>query len=256
VLAVVKMAKVKDMELTFLGLDLTWWMFILFLGMVLFICVIGTVKSYAAEIYDAVIVRMTARWYATVLGRLTKGQRVLDIGIGTASALCTEANAATVKERDLSIVGVDYEVSYIKKALGVVDQAGLKKHVELRCADIYDWDLPHQLGKFDAGYFSGSISLMPDPLAALKVMAEMLKPGGVIYITQTFQRRSVPFLSTIKPLLFYLTTIDFGQLVFEADILKIVEKAEMEVVENSVVPKSVDTPLQVARLLVVRPKAK
>ena len=78
----------------------------------------------------------------------------------------------------------------------------------------------------------------------------------MIYITQTFQRRSVPFLSTIKPLLFYLTTIDFGQLVFEADILKIVEKAEMEVVENSVVPKSVDTPLQVARLLVVRPKAK
>ena len=51
--------------------------------------------------------------------------------------------------------------------------------MELRCADIYDWDLPHQLGKFDAGYFSGSISLMPDPLAALKVMAEMLKPGGV-----------------------------------------------------------------------------
>ena len=78
----------------------------------------------------------------------------------------------------------------------------------------------------------------------------------MIYITQTFQRRSVPFLSTIKPLLFYLTTIDFGQLVFEADILKIVEKAEMEVVENSVVPNSVDTPLQVARLLVVRPKAK
>ena len=44
-----------------------------------------------ADIYDALIVHMTARWYAAVLERLRargSGARVLDVGIGTASALC------------------------------------------------------------------------------------------------------------------------------------------------------------------------
>lgn len=37
-------------------------------------------------------------------------------------------------------------------------------------------------------YFSGSFSLMPDPAAALRVAQGLLKPGGLIYITQTFQK--------------------------------------------------------------------
>ena len=64
----------------------------------------------------------------------------------------------------------------------------------------------------------------------------------------------MPGLSLLKPLLKYLTTIDFGQLVFEPEVVRIVEAAGMRVVENVVIPNSVNTPLQVARLLVVQPQ--
>ena len=50
-------------------------------------------------IYDIVIVKMTALWYRSVLDRLPRGARVLDVGIGTGSALA--ANAATGASQDV-----------------------------------------------------------------------------------------------------------------------------------------------------------
>ena len=95
---------------------------------------------------------------------------------------------------------------------------------------------------------------MPDPPEALRAVAALLKPGGVIFITQTFQRKNLPLLNVMKPAAKYLTTIDFGQLTFESDILSIIERANMDVVENVIIPNSVDNTLQVARLIVVRPR--
>lgn len=208
----------------------------------------------AAEIYDMVIIHMTERWYAEVLGRLGDGQRVLDIGIGTGSALCAPANAQLVREKRLAFVGVDYEARYVAKAKAVASSAGLSEHVAVHCRSVYEESLGADLGRdFDCAYFSGSFSLMPDPPAALKSVARMLKPGGVIVITQTYQRRSLPLLSVVKPLMKYITTIDFGQLVFEHEVVGLVEGAGMTIEENVVIPRSVDNSLQVARLLVVRP---
>ena len=102
-------------------------------------------------IYDIVIVKMTALWYRSVLDRLPRGARVLDIGIGTGSALAANADtgaavgencvvirssagrhgcvmirrsakcvgvcllvcAATVRDKDLQWVGVDYDRVYV-----------------------------------------------------------------------------------------------------------------------------------------------
>ena len=41
----------------------------------------------------------------------------------------------------------------------------------------------------------------------------------------------------------------------EPEVVRIVEAAQMEVIENIVIPNSVNNPMQVARLLVVKPKA-
>jgi len=207
------------------------------------------------EIYDIVILHMTERWYAEVLGRLEPGARVLDVGIGTGGALCRPANAALVATNRLKIVGIDYEERYIAKAKAASASAGLSEAVKVHCASVYDPSLPEMVGKdFDCAYFSGSFSLLPDPSEALRAVAALLKPGGRIYITQTFQRRALPGMSVVKPLMKYCTTIDFGQLVFEPEAVGFVERAGMELVDNLVVPRSVDNSLQVARLIVARPK--
>ena len=40
-----------------------------------------------ADIYDLLLARTTAKWYAAVLARVEPDSRLLDVGIGTATAL-------------------------------------------------------------------------------------------------------------------------------------------------------------------------
>ena len=78
--------------------------------------------------------------------------------------------------------------------------------------------------KFDNAYFSGSISLLPDQTDALLAVASLVKKGGRIYVTQTYQHLSFPGLAFLKRNMKYLTTIDFGELMFERDILEVFDK--------------------------------
>lgn len=257
------------------------------------VCISGVLlvllRLFSADIYDVVIVWMTARWYAAVFNKLSVGDRVLDVGVGTATALVR--NKALLLERRLSIIGLDYEAAYIRKAEQILADAGLKQAVpegtdgyrpgEFYCRvfhrSIYDEDLallceddpaaakkadaappasvPEER-RFDAAYFSGSLTVMPDPVAALRAVVPLLKSdSGRIYITQTFNKRKSPLMSCVKPLLKYITTIDFGQLTTEADIESIISKAEIfETVESAPIAGSLDTPLQTARLIILRVK--
>jgi hypothetical protein len=52
-------------------------------------------------------------------------------------------------------------------------------------------------------------------LGALTAVKPLLQPNGKIYVTQTYQRYTPPLLPYLKPLLKYVTTIDFRQLIRE-----------------------------------------
>jgi hypothetical protein len=43
--------------------------------------------KFRAFVYDALILKLTTKWYEVVLCRLDEGSIVLDVGIGTAGAL-------------------------------------------------------------------------------------------------------------------------------------------------------------------------
>uniref|UniRef100_A0A7S2TH62 Methyltransferase domain-containing protein n=1 Tax=Lotharella oceanica TaxID=641309 RepID=A0A7S2TH62_9EUKA len=211
-------------------------------------------RRNAAAVYDLFIVRMTTVWYRVVLERLRKDQRLLDIGIGTAAALCK--NAKTLKDKGLRVSGIDYEKDYITAAERLVVQHNLQAQAEVYCRSVYDPGLasllcPEGTEKFDAAYFSGSITLMPDPPKALEVAADLCKPGAKIYITQTFQLKHSPIAARVKPLLKYITTIDFGQLTYMQELDEIVKKAGMKIEENIPIAGSVQTQYQSARLVVV-----
>mmetsp|Transcript_6356 Transcript_6356/g.6910 ORF Transcript_6356/g.6910 Transcript_6356/m.6910 type:complete len:233 (-) Transcript_6356:239-937(-) len=217
--------------------------------------VVTLLYTFRADLYDLLIVHMTSKWYKAVLARLKPGSRLLDIGIGTATALARNADA--VKQKKLVIVGIDYEAKYIAKAAVVAKSAGLEKQLVLHCKSIYEEELPQIFSgsaAFDAAYFSGSLTLMPDPPAALRAAASMVKDNGLIYITQTFQNRPSPLMERLKPVMKYATTVDFGRVTYRADVQKIIEAAGMEVLEDKPVPDSIDTKAQTACLIVVRSK--
>eukprot|EP00930_Biecheleria_cincta_P073676 TRINITY_DN60959_c0_g1_i1.p1 TRINITY_DN60959_c0_g1~~TRINITY_DN60959_c0_g1_i1.p1 ORF type:complete len:264 (-),score=58.48 TRINITY_DN60959_c0_g1_i1:146-937(-) len=241
-------------------------------------------RYFAADVYDFVIVWMTAKWYQVVFQRLKKGDRVLDVGIGTATALVR--NKTDLLDRRLSVVGIDYEAAYVRKAEAVLRSADLWRAApkgtegyragEFYCKvfekSIYDDDLsdlcydadeaakkekgpvPEEM-RFDAVYFSGSLTVMPDPPGALKAVLPLMKKTGQVFITQTFQKQHSPLIARVKPLLKYITTIDFGQLTTEEDLERLLKEAtDFEVVENKPIPGSVQTRLQTARMVVLRPR--
>ena len=209
-----------------------------------------------ATVYDLLIVGMTKKWYAAVLKRIEPNSRVFDIGIGTATALLK--NKHIVLERKLTVIGIDYEKPYVVKAKQAVAEAGmgLSELVHVHHLSIHDPNLRAAFsGKaaFDAAYFSGSLTLLPDPAGALKIAAAMLKPGGCVYVTQTFQNQPAPIMSRLKPLLRRFTSIDFGRLTYYSEVQTIAAKAGMKVIEDGPIPGSIDTRYQTARLVVLKP---
>ena len=46
----------------------------------------------------------------------------------------------------------------------------------------------------------------------------MLKPTGVVYCTQTLATQRSAVMEIIKPLLKFVTTIDFGHVQYERDV--------------------------------------
>ncbi|MCB9673499.1 MAG: methyltransferase domain-containing protein [Alphaproteobacteria bacterium] len=164
-----------------------------------------------ALIYDAALLPLTTRWYRAVLERIPPGSRLLDIGVGTAGALCR--NADIVRNREINVLGIDIDADYVKRAQKQVTDAGLDSQVTVRLQDVYEC----KDGPFEAAYFSASFMLLPDPSKALEQILTQLTPDGRVYFTQTFQEKRSPLMEKAKPMLKKLTTIDFGTVTYEAE---------------------------------------
>lgn len=195
--------------------------------------------SLSARIYNVTILSMTSTWYHAVLSSIPPHSTVLDVGIGTAGALIK--NKHVILEKSLSIMGVDVSPQYVDAAKRAVSNTALQDHVQVACHSIYDipsiqtW-LKETTGTsvVDAVYFSGSFSLLPDPLEALNTAAQqLLEPGGIIYITQTYASSESLFGKITKPLVKYLTTIDFGQLVTNEQVMHVFEQSNLTVVAHA-----------------------
>jgi len=181
-----------------------------------------------ALLYDAAIVPLTAEWYRAVLARLPLQCRLLDIGIGTGGALL--ANTPLIIAHDLRVVGVDVDAAYVERCRRAAARRGLSDRIEARLESIYD----HRGGPYDAAYFSGSFMLLPDPPGALRHVAGLLAPGGCIYFTQTFEHQRSRAVEIAKPLLRLLTTIDFGRVTYEADFLRALAAAGVELEDREI----------------------
>jgi SAM-dependent methyltransferase len=181
-----------------------------------------------ALLYDAVIKSLTTGWYRAVLERLPAHCRLLDIGIGTGTALL--AHAALIRANDLHVTGVDVDRAYVEHCRRSVEQARLSDHIVVHLQSVYD----HSGGPYDAAYFSGSFMLLPDPTTALRHVGGLLARDGRLYFTQTFEHERSPVLEIVKPLLRLVTTIDFGRVTYEADFLASLAAAGAEVEEREI----------------------
>ncbi|KAG2523478.1 hypothetical protein BBO99_00007876 [Phytophthora kernoviae] len=148
-----------------------------------------------------------------------------------------------------TVEGVDYDLDYVVRCRSLLQETELTDLVTAHHASIYDYSG----GPYDAVYFSSSLMLMPDAVQALQHCAKMLKPKGRVYVTQTIQTRHSKIVELGKPLLKFLTTIDFGTVTYEEDLLKTFKKAGLTLKEHVAISGSTMTSTRSFRLFVLEP---
>ena len=132
-----------------------------------------------------------------------------------------------IVSKRIQIIGIDYNEFYIQAAKEAIVEENLQKFIHVDCISVYETQKISQLVQATCTsktvnhiYFSGSFSLLPDPMKALESVLSLdcISIETKIFITQTYQRHSPMFLATLKPLIKYITSIDFGSLITEDEI--------------------------------------
>jgi SAM-dependent methyltransferase len=120
--------------------------------------------------------RTATEWVPFFLPHLRPGMSLLDCGCGVGSITLDLAERVAPGQ----VVGVDLDASQIALARAEAGRRGLS-NVRFEVASIYE--LPFQTGSFDAALAHTLLCHLHEPLRALRVLRQMLKPGGVVCVS-------------------------------------------------------------------------
>lgn len=129
-----------------------------------------------ARVYDVAWRRYANRTIDALLDRAELGEgriRILDVGCGT--GILEEKLLET--GRPYTIVGVDASSNMVKRARAKV---GGHPNVSIRHAAASD--LPFDAGSFDAVVSASVLHYLKEPVAGLREMRRVLRPGGKAFV--------------------------------------------------------------------------
>lgn len=124
----------------------------------------------AAEFFGR---RRAASHARFVLSHLMPGMKLLDVGCGPGTITVDLARLVAPGE----VVGVDLEPSQIELAQTRAASDKIE-NARFQAADTYS--LPFENDSFDAVFLHGVLEHLTDPIAALREVRRVLKPGGVL----------------------------------------------------------------------------
>ena len=105
------------------------------------------------------------------------GEQILEVGIGTGLNL-------PLYPPKCRITGIDLSEEMLEKAQDKVVELGLD-NVTLKAMDATVMDFGDS--EFDAAVATYTISAVPDPVAVLREMRRVVKPGGIIVVLNHFR---------------------------------------------------------------------
>ena len=143
------------------------------------------------------------------------GDRVLEVGIGTGINV-------SLYPRTCHVTGIDLSPAMLEKAHERVAKEGLT-NVELREMDATN--LEFEDNSFDVVYAPYVISVVPDPVAVVREMSRVCRPGGKIIILNHF-RSTNPVMATFERVISPLTVhIGFTA---DLDLRGVLAQAQLE----------------------------
>ncbi|WP_424211067.1 methyltransferase domain-containing protein [Streptomyces sp. BI20] len=111
---------------------------------------------------------------AYLLPDLRPGARVLDVGCGPGTIT---ADFAHLVGPEGSVVGVDASAEVVEKARAAAAERGAR-NAEFATGDVYALDFPDD--SFDVVHAHQVLQHLSDPVAALREMRRVTRPGGVV----------------------------------------------------------------------------
>jgi phosphatidylethanolamine/phosphatidyl-N-methylethanolamine N-methyltransferase len=118
---------------------------------------------------------------------IASGDRVLEVGVGTGIN-------ASLYPRDCSVTGIDLSAPMLEKARERIVRKGIRN---VRLLEMDAADLKFAANTFDIVYAPYLISVVPDPVAVVREMHRVCRPGGRIVILNHF-RSANPALAWIE----------------------------------------------------------
>ncbi len=138
-------------------------------------------RAYAlySPVYDFLFdwIFHPGRQAAVKLLGIQPGDRILEVGIGTG------LNFGLYPPR-CQLVGIDLSEQMLEKAQAKIEELGLD-NVTLKVMDAGATDFADN--EFDRALATYVISAVPDPVAVLREMRRVVKPGGILVILNHFR---------------------------------------------------------------------
>jgi SAM-dependent methyltransferase len=111
---------------------------------------------------------------------LRGGERILEMGSGLGQFARALARQAGSKGK---VVGIERSREQIAEALLLAEREGEKGKVEFRQGDALDPPLrPAEWGSFDLAHARFLLEHLPEPLQAVRILVESVRPGGRIVL--------------------------------------------------------------------------
>ncbi|MFN8511773.1 MAG: methyltransferase domain-containing protein [Chloroflexia bacterium] len=131
-------------------------------------------SAYLERIYRTPLLQEILARTLDVLA-LASGQSVLEVGCGSGLILPVFAREVGPTGR---VVGLDHAPAFVAEARARVAAEGLAESVTVEEGDAYH--LPYPTASFDAAHCERVLMHLTDPTAALREMARVVRPGGIV----------------------------------------------------------------------------
>lgn len=166
--------------------------------------------------------------YKEIFKNIPKNSKILEVGIGTGVYLTECANI--IKEKNISIDGIDINKDYIKSCKNEIKKNNLDKYVKAHIEDL----LKYKIDKFDYILF-----VQTYPVIDNMIMNRMLnylknspsKDAEIIFVHNLVDNKNT-FKEYIKPKMKYIIGIDFGKLETHDNFDKFLTQNNMYVIEK------------------------
>ncbi|MCF8062244.1 MAG: ubiquinone/menaquinone biosynthesis methyltransferase [Deltaproteobacteria bacterium] len=148
--------------------------------------IFGTVTGTYDLLNHVLSLRRDVAWRRKTVSemRFFRTHRLLDVATGT----CDLAIEAAQKHPHIRVVGTDLVGEMMERGRAKIRRAGLSSRIQLIQGDALG--LPFADGRFDAAAVAFGIRNMPDREAALREMARVVVPGGLVLVLEMTLPRS------------------------------------------------------------------